>query len=127
MSANGAYYLTCESETYTKHQLALKFGKTDDWLEKNILYPCDPRTRRPLMQCGDCGREFVFRTSCPECGSTQIEMIHGCSFTRIGNMITIDGVDVKLWLKGRGKPRIRDSWRDLLSKLEEPGGVEKVD
>ena len=54
MTSNGRHYLICDKETYSKEILARVFQHSVDWIEKNILFPCDSKTRKPLLACRAC-------------------------------------------------------------------------
>jgi len=118
MSQNGRYCLTCDSETYTKEQLARLLHRDSDWVEKNVLYPCHSATRKPLAVCGDCGEEFGLQPACPVCGSRQVELVAGCPFVRLGIETLICAEDFKLWLRQRACSRKRKAWAKQLAEAE---------
>ena len=117
MAPNGRYYLTSDAENYTLAQLAQLYRHTTDWVERNFLYPTDSRTKKPLVECKACRAEFGFEVACPHCGGV-VELVLGCPFTQSGNDVTIDGADLKLWLRQRAKARVRPSWKKYLDQLE---------
>lgn len=106
---------------YTKQELARTLGEEEKWVERNIMYPEDPSTKKPLCRCQSCGAEFAFPDPviCPECGAKQIELVRGCPRRKVGGAIMFSGFQLRKWGEQYASAPVRKSWDRYLKLLEE--------